>query len=192
MSFIDDFVNFDPSSLDAFQEPVKAEFNQRVYKTNPANSKSDSGNYISKIRLIYNAHNIKQSIVDQANYAMKDQNGFFMVKSKLANGDKTCPIFTSWKKLWFSGDEAKKQWAREMYDKTESKWVMVQILEDENQPELVGQFRAMKLPKAIYEKMAAKMNPAPETKKAPVAIMDYLIGLPLEMNVQPGPDESIP
>ena len=188
--FIDDIMDFNPSSLDVFQEPVSNNsYDQNIYKPNPAKSKSDSGNYLSKIRVIYNAHNVKRSIVDQANYAMKDQDGFFMVRSVLAEGSRECPIFKSWKKLWFSGDEAKKEWARKMYEKTESRWVMVQILEDENQPELVGQFKAMKLPKAIYEKMAAKMNPAPETKKAPVAIMDYLIGLPLEMNVQPGPDD---
>jgi hypothetical protein len=103
--------------------------------------------------------------------------------------DKECPIFKSWKKLWFSGDEAKKNWARAMYEKTESRWVMVQVLEDDNQPELVGQFKAMKLPKAIFDKMTAKMNPSPESKKTPVAIMDYLIGLPLEMDVEPGPDD---
>ena len=189
-NFIDDIMDFNPSELSVFQEPVaNNSYDQNVYKPNPAKSKSESGNYLAKIRLVYNAHNVKRSVVDQANYALKDQDGFFLVRSSLSEGNKDCPIFKSWKKLWFSGDENKKNWAREMYDKTESRWVMVQILEDENQPELVGQFKAMKLPKAIYEKMAAKMNPAPETKKAPVAIMDYLIGLPLELNVQPGPDD---
>ena len=189
-NFIEDIMDFNPSDLSVFQEPVSNNsYDQNIYKPNPAKSKSESGNYLSKIRVIYNAHNVKRSIVDQANYAMKDQDGFFMVRSVLAEGSRECPIFKSWKKLWFSGNDEKKAWAREMYEKTESRWVMVQILEDENQPELVGQFKAMKLPKAIYEKMAAKMNPAPETKKAPVAIMDYLIGLPLEMNVQPGPDD---
>ena len=188
-NFIDDIMDFNPSSLEVFQEPVKVSFDQNVYKTNPANSKSEDGHYRSKLRLVYNAHNVKRSIVDQTNYAMKDHNGFFMVKSKLVDGDKTCPIFTSWKKLWFSGDETKKEWARKMYEKSESRWVLVQILEDDNQPELVGQFKAMKLPKAIFDKMTAKMNPSPESKKTPVAIMDYLIGLPLEMDVEPGPDD---
>lgn len=188
-SFIDSVMDFDPSSLDVFQEPVKVSYDQNVYKTNPVNSKSDDGHYRSKLRVVYNPHNVKRSIVDQVNYAMKDQYGFFMVKSKLASGDRSCPIFTSWKALWFSGDETKKEWARKMYDKTESRWVLVQILEDNNQPELVGQFKAMKLPKAIFDKMTAKMNPSPESKKTPVAIMDYLIGLPLEMDVEPGPDD---
>lgn len=189
-NFIDEIMDFNPSELSVFQEPVSNNnYEQNIYKPNPAKSKSESGNYIAKVRLIYNAHNVKRSVVDQAVYAMKDQDGFFLVRSSLAEGNRDCPIFKSWKKLWFSGDEAKKAWAKQMYEKTESKWAMVQILEDENQPELVGQFKAMKLPKAIYEKMAARMNPAPETKKTPVAIMDYLIGLPLELNVQPGPDD---
>ena len=64
-----------------------------------------------------------------------------------------------------------------------------QILEDMNQPELVGKIMVWKLPKAIFNKMTAKMNPSPESKKAPVPVMDYLIGLPLEIDVVPGPDD---
>lgn len=188
-NFIDEIMDFNPSNLEVFNEPVKANYDQNVYKTNPANSKSEDGHYRSKLRVVYNPNNIKRSIVDQATYAMKDADGFFIVRSSLSEGNKECPIFKSWKKLWFSGDEVKKNWARAMYEKTESRWVMVQILEDDNQPELVGQFKAMKLPKAIFDKMTAKMNPNPESKKTPVAIMDYLIGLPLEMDVEPGPDD---
>lgn len=187
--FIDDIMGFNPQDLSAFNEPAQTNYDQNVYKTNPKNSKSEDGHYHSKLRVIYNAFDIKQSIVPQANYAMSDVDGFFLVRSKLANGDKTCPIFTSWKKLWFSNDPEKKEWARKMYEKTESQWVLVQILEDDNFPELVGQFKAMKLPKAIYNKMVAKMNPSPDSKKTPVPIMDYLIGLPLEMDVVPGPDD---
>lgn len=187
--FIDDIMGFDPQDLNVFNEPVKTNYEQNIYKTNPANSKSEDGRYRSKIKLLYNPFSIKDSIVKQCAYAMSDGDGFFIVRSKLANGDKSCPIFSSWKKLWFSGDESKKNWAKQMYEKTESQWVLVQILEDENQPELVGQFKAMKLPKVIYEKMEAKMKPSPESKKAPVAITDYLIGLTLDMDVQPGPDD---
>lgn len=187
--FIDDIMGFDPQDLNVFNEPTKVNYDQNVYKTNPANSKSEDGRYRSKIKVLYNPFSVKDSIVKQCTYAMTDGDGFFMVKSKLASGDKTCPIFNSWKKLWFSGDDSKKNWAKQMYEKSESQWVLVQILEDENQPELVGQFKAMKLPKVIYEKMEAKMKPSPESKKSPVPITDYLIGLVLEMDVQPGPDD---
>ena len=188
-NFIDEIMGFDPQNLEVFNEQVQTNYDVNVYKTNPKLSKAEDGHYRAKLRVIYNPFSVKESIVRQATYAMSDQDGFFMVKSKLANGDKDCPIFKSWKKLWFSGDETKKAWARQMYEKTESQWVLVQILEDDNQPELVGQIKVMKLPKAIYTKMEAKMKPSAESKKTPVPLMDYLIGLPLEMDVMPGPDD---
>lgn len=187
--FIDDVMGFNPTDLTIFNAPEAQEFNQTVYRTNPKDSKSEDGHYRSKIRVIYNPNDIKQSIVKQATYAMNDANGFFMVKSKLGNGDRTCPIFTAWKKLWFSGDNAKKEWAKQMFDKSESQWTLVQIIEDENRPELTGQIKVMKLPKAIYVKLEALMNPSPESKKSPVPVMDYIFGRILEMDVTPGPDD---
>ena len=187
--FIDDVMGFNPNELSVFNAPEATDFNQNVYKTNPKDSKSEDGHYRSKVRVIYNPFNIKQSIVKQITYAMNDADGFFMVKSKLADGDRECPIFKSWKKLWFSGVEEKKEWARKMYDKSESQWCLVQIIEDDNRPELTGQIKVMKLPKAIFVKLEALMNPAPETKKQPVPVMDYIFGPVLEMDVTPGPDD---
>ena len=187
--FIDDVMGFNPADLNVFNAPETTDFNQNIYKTNPKDSKAEDGHYRSKLRIIYNPNDIKQSIVKQATYAMNDQDGFFMVKSKLANGDRDCPIFKSWKKLWFSGVEEKKEWARKMYDKSESQWCLVQVLEDDNRQELVGKILAMKLPKAIYVKLEALMNPSPESKKTPVPVMDYIFGRVLEMDVTPGPDD---
>lgn len=187
--FIDDVMGFNPTDLNVFNAPEAKEFNKNVYKTNPKDSKSEDGHYRSKIRIIYNPLDIKQSIIKQTTYAMNDVDGFFMVKSKLANGDRDCPIFKSWKALHFSQDETKKNWAKQMYDKSESQWVLVQVLEDDNRPELKGQIKVMKLPKAIYVKLEALMNPAPETKKTPVPVMDYIFGRVLEMDVTPGPDD---
>ena len=189
--FIDDVMGFNPTDLTVFNAPETQEFNNNIYKTNPKDSKAEDGHYRSKIRIIYNPLDIKQSIVKQATYAMNDHDGFFMVKSALANGDRNCPIFKSWKKLWFSGSEEKKEFAKKMYDKSESQWCLVQILEDDNRPELVGQIKAMKLPKAIFVKLEALMNPAPETKKTPVPVMDYIFGRALEMDVTPGPDDPM-
>lgn len=188
-NFIDDVMGFNPADLSIFNATETSEFNQNIYKTNPKDSKAEDGHYRSKIRVIYNPFDVKQSIVKQTTYAMNDADGFFMVKSKLANGDRECPIFKSWKKLWFSGDEAKKDWARQMYDKSESQWCLVQVIEDDNKPDLVGKILAMKLPKAIFVKLEALMNPAPETKKMPVPVMDYIFGRILEMDVTPGPDD---
>ena len=106
--FIDEIMGFNPQDLSAFNEPAANNYDQNIYKTNPKDSKSEDGHYRSKLRVIYNPFDVKQSIVKQTTYAMNDADGFFMVKSKLANGDRECPIFKSWKKLWFSGDESKK------------------------------------------------------------------------------------
>jgi len=188
-TFIDDVMDFDSTSLEVFQEKPKSAGNANVYRTSPSNSKSEDGHYRSKIRVIYNPYAPKKSIVHQATYAMTDSDGFFIVKSMLGNGDRNCPLFKAWKKLHFSDDENKKAWAKQMFDKSESDWCLVQILEDQNQPELVGQVKVMKLPKAIFTKMSAKMNPSAESGKTPVPVMDYLIGLTLDMDVTPGPDD---
>lgn len=197
MSYIDEIMGFDPSNLEAFQEPVSnsSNYDVNLYKTNPVKlSKSEDGHYRARVRVIYNPFDVKKSIVPQATYFIKDADGSLLVRSKLGDGDKSCPIFTTWKKLWFTPESdpeqaRKKQWAKEMFDKTESQWCLVQILEDENQPELVGKILAWKLPKTIFTKMSAKMNPSAESKKTPVPVMDYILGLPLDLDVAPGPDD---
>ena len=191
MSFIDDIMGFDPQSLDAFQEPVNNQnYDANIYKTNPVKlSKSDDGHYRSRIRIIYNPFNPRKSVVKQENYFIHDIDGSLLVRSKLSNDDRECPIFKSWKTLWFSGDDTKKEWAKKMYDKSSAQYCLIQVLEDENQPELVGKILAWKMPKTVFTKMSAKMNPASESKKAPVPVMDYLIGLPLDLDVAPGPDD---
>lgn len=188
-NFIDDVMGFDPANLTIFNVTETSNANSAIYRTNPKDSKSEDSHYRCRLKILYNPNDIKQSIVKQATYAMNDQDGFFMVKSALANGDRNCPIFKAWKKLWFSGDETKKAWARQMFDKSESQWCLVQILEDDNRPEMVGQIKVMKLPKAIYVKLEALMNPSPESKKTPVPVMDYIFGRALEMDVTPGPDD---
>lgn len=191
--FIDEVMGFNPSNLSAFEEPQKANFSDAIYKTNPVTlSKSDDGHYHAKVRIIYNPFDVKHSIVNQTTYAMNDANGFFMVKSKLADNQRDCEIFSAWKRLWFSKDnqEVKREYCKKMFQKTESRWVLVQIIEDDNQPELVGQFKAWKLPKDVFEKLQAKMHPSVESKKVPVALMDYLFGPLLELDVQPGPDDK--
>lgn len=189
-SFIDDIMGFDSTSLEVFNEkPSDSARNADVFKPSIKFSKADDQHYRCKVRVLYNPYDPKRSIVNSLTYAMTDADGFFMVKSMLADGNRDCPIFKSWKKLWFSGDDSKKEWAKKMYERSESQWCLVQILEDENQPELVGQVKVMKLPKAIFTKMSAKMNPSAESKKEPVPVMDYLIGLPLDLDVTPGPDD---
>lgn len=198
--FIDEIMGFNPQEVSAFKQDEPKQFtNQNVYKTNPVNSVAEDGHYRSVVRVLYNPFDIKHSIVKQVNYAMHDDKSFFMVKSSLGEGDKSCPIFSAWKKLWFAqGDDVdergrkcdgkKREWAKQMFDKSESDWALVQVIEDENQANLVGQFKVMKLPRAVMNKLQAKMNPT-DPKKAPVPLMDYLFGPALEIDVTPGPDD---
>ena len=201
-TFIDEVMGFDPAAaVTAFENTTQERnINPNIYKTNPANSVSEDGHYHSRIRVLLNPYNIKRSIVHKAQYAMRDQRGFFTAVSSLSDGDKNCPIFSAWKKLWYAKtqdpsdpskmieDQQKKDWARSKFDKSESDWVLVQIIEDENQPELVGSFKVMKLPKMILNRLMAKMNPS-DANKQKQPLMDYLFGPVLEMDVVPGPDD---
>jgi hypothetical protein len=187
--FLSEMMGLNPQDLNVFHEPENTSTNSNIYRTSPSESKSDDGHYRCNIRVLYNPFDPRNSVVNSLRYSCKDEDGFFQVQSALVHGDKNCPLFKAWKQLWFSKDESKKEWAKQMFDRSESKWALVQIIEDENHPELKGTIKAMKLPKVIFNKMTAKMNPAPESKKQPVALMDYLFGPVLEMDVTPGPDD---
>lgn len=207
---VDEIMGFDPRDLSSFQEPVntgngsRRQENPNIYRTNPNAMEEDADgnlvkvvksgtNYCSKVRVIYNPFNPKRSIVNQTTYALKDEAGTFVVRSASAD-NQDCPIMKAFLETWGRktdpNSEARHQFAQDHFDRTQSRWVLVQIIEDDNRPELVGQFKAMKLPTKIYNKMAAKMNPAPETKKEPVALLDYLVGPVLSLNVAPGPDDA--
>ena len=190
-SFISDLMSFNPQDLSAFKEPEKKENNSNIYKTNPVKfSKVEDGHYRSKVRIIYNPFDVKQSIVSIKKYSLTDADGFFIAPSKLSFNDRSCPIFTAWKKLWFDKDKDNKPFCKSVFRQLDEKYVLVQVLEDINQPELVGKILPWKLPKTVYDIMNAKMNPSEESKKKPVAIMDYLFGKPLEIDVEPGPDDK--
>ena len=60
--FIDEVMGFDPSAV-VFNEPENRSYDSNVYKTNPKDSKSESGSYLSKVRVVYNPFNPKDSII---------------------------------------------------------------------------------------------------------------------------------
>lgn len=189
----EEFMDFNPADLSCFQEPEATASNPNVYNTNPVKySKSEDGHYHSRIRIIYNVFDPRNgSIVKEVRYTMNDERGLFFAPSKLAiNRKNDCPIFTSWKALHFSKDPKKEEWAKAMFDKKESQWVTVQVIEDDNNPELVGKILAFKLPKSVWNKMDAKMNPSLESKKTPQPIMDFLFGPTLSLDVAPGPEDK--
>ena len=190
MSQIDDILGFDPSQLSVFNEPKSNSFvDPAIYKPNPKFATSEDGVYRSKVRIILNPLSPKDTIVPQAQYWLRSVDGSRPVFSSLSIGDKNCPIFKAWKSLWYSDDEEKKERSREIFQKNETQWVLVQILEDKNQPELVGKFKVMKLAKDIYTKMVDLMNPSAESGKTPYPVADYVVGLELSLVVQPGPDD---
>lgn len=200
--FIDELMGFDPSQVAAFNEPEqKSNQNQNLYKTNPLKVDpkiAPDGHYHAKIRILYNPHDMKMSIVNNAHYSMTDDQGFFMLDSRLAFGDRSCFMFKAWKKLHFdeSTDKftvdgkqyTKKEWGDHMFDKGEERYCLVQVIEDANQPDKVGKFLGWRLPKAIYDVLEAKMHPT-DKSKAPQDMMNYLFGPVLELDVTPGPED---
>jgi len=236
---IDTMMGFDPENMTVFQEKSTSNVNPNIYKTNPKDSKAEDGNYRSKLRVIYNPYSVKDSIVDQTTYAMRDGAGFFMVKALPyeQGGKDKCPLFKAWKTVFFAnndfatkfalkmfpgdGNAAKREallqeftavqgygkeandkrfkgtelgkmireYSNENFDRTETTWALVQILEDINKPELVGRVMVMKLPQDVLTKLEGKMHPAKESGKKPVDLMSWVLGYPLEMDVQPGPDD---
>jgi hypothetical protein len=184
----DDIFGYNPAEEQVWSErPQKGEIDADIYTARPADSVSEDGVYRSTIRIIMNPKNLKLNVVHQESYFCSDEDGFFRVISPLSVGDKNCPIFKAWKKLHFSGNDDLDQFAKDNWDKSQSNWCLIQVIEDENKPELVGQFKVFKLPKAIMKKLEAKLKP--EAKKPMVRAHDFLIGLALELKVEPGPKD---
>lgn len=195
---MEDLLGFDPSQLSVFnEEQPKSTGNSLIYRTRPADSKSEDGIYRSTIKVVLNPHDLKKSVLEQQAYGLQDADGWFTVVSSLTNNDKNCPVFKAWKQCHFSKDEnlqkqalTKDKGGRGLFDKRFARYVVVQILEDNNQPDLVGKYMFYKLPKAIWEMITNKMTPSPESKKASIPVMDFLFGRAIELEVKPGPDDK--
>ena len=81
--FLNEVMGFDTNNLSIFDETPKAEANPHIYKTNPVKlSKSEDGHYHSRIRIIYNPFNIRESVVKSVKYNMRDADGFFQADCK--------------------------------------------------------------------------------------------------------------
>jgi hypothetical protein len=194
-------LGFDPTQLDVFNEneSPKGNGNPLIYKTKPANSVSEDGVYRATIKVVYNPFNIRQSVLEQQSYAMQDANGWFTVVSSLTKGDKSCPIFSAWKKCHYAKKDEnydlwkqaakKEEGGNDLFDKRYGRYVIVQILEDKNQPDLVGKFLFWKMPKSIWDIINAKMAPSVESKKAKIPVMDFLFGRSIDLEVTPGPKD---
>lgn len=193
-----DILGFDPSSLFNNEESQqRSQGNSLIYHTRPAESKSDDGHYYSTIKVVYNPYDPKHSILEQQSYSLEDKDGYFNVVSSLTNNDTSCPIFKAWKKCHYANkEENPKLWrqaAKEeeggnaLFDKRFARYVLIQVIEDKNQPDLVGKFMFFKLPKSVYDLIMSRANPSAQSGKAPIPVMDYLYGRAIELDVKPGP-----
>lgn len=193
-----EILGFDPASLSVFDtHEEKSSSNPLIYKTRPADSKSEDGIYRSTIKIVYNPHDFKNSIIEQQSYAMNDENGFFSVVSSLTVNDTNCPIFKAWKKCRYAEPKSKlnlqclskADGGKGLFDKRYARYVTIQVLDDKNQPDLVGKYLFWKLPKSIWDLINSKMNPSKESNKASIPIMDFLFGRSIDIEVKPGPDD---
>ena len=198
---LDEMMGFDSQNLDIFNTDGNSTVNNNIYRTNPKNSKTEDGHYHSRVRLLYNPYNRKRSIIHTALYKMRDANGFFMVKSSLGDSAdvnspyfgvaKKCPIFSAWKKFHFAQEnkEENEKWAKKMFQKDENDYILVQVVEDNNQPDMVGRILPWKLPHTVLVKLQAKMKPSKDSGKTPVNLLDFLTGRVLDIDVTPGPKD---
>lgn len=199
MEMENDILGFNPAQLSVLN-PVESTGsngggNPLIYKPKPSESKSDDGVYRSQIKIIYNAHDIKNSVLEQQAYAIQDENGFLTVVSSLTANDKNCPIFKAWKQCHFSTDPtlqkqalSKDKGGNALFDKRFARYVTIQIIEDNNHPELEGRYMFWKMPKFIWDAVNAKMNPTSD-RKAQIPVMDFLFGRAIDLEVTPGPDD---
>jgi len=194
-----EILGFDPSQLSIYNkdESPKTSGNPLVYKTRPADSISEDKVYRCTIKPIYNPFDFKKSVLEQQSYAMQDKDGWFTIVSSLTNNDTSCPVFKAWKKCHYAKKEENynlwrqaakvEDGGRSLFDKRFARYITVQIIEDQNQPDLVGKYMLWKVPASIWALIDSKQNPAPESKKAKIPVMDFLFGRSIELEVKPGP-----
>ena len=190
-----DILAFDASQL-SVNNPVEAPKgggNPNVYRPRPAESKSEDGIYRAQIKVIYNPFDLRRSVLEQQSYAMQDATGWFSVVSSLTNNDTSCPVFKAWKTCHYSKDvvlqnqaKKKEEGGNQLFDKRYARYVTIQVLEDNNHPELNGKYMFWKMPKAVWEVINAKQSPT-NPAKAAIPVMDFLFGRAIDLEVKPGP-----
>lgn len=190
-----DILAFDASQL-SVNNPVEAPKsggNANIYRPRPAESKSEDGIYRAQIKVIYNPFDLRRSVLEQQSYAMQDASGWFSVVSSLTNNDTNCPIFKAWKTCHYSKDpvlqnqaKKKEEGGNQIFDKRYVRYVTIQVLEDNNHPELNGKYMFWKMPKAVWDVINAKQSPT-NPAKAAIPVMDFLFGRAIDLEVKPGP-----
>lgn len=198
-----DVLGFNPQDLFKQEEESKSKkyVNPNIYKMKPSESVDEDGVYRATIKVVYNPFNRAQSFLEQQSYGLNDTRGFFEVISPLTlnteEGKNSCPIFKAWKQCRYS-EEGSTLWRQQakvedggkaLFDRRQARYCIVQILEDKNQPDLVGSFKIWKMPMSIYKLIKQKQDPT-DPKKAAIPVMDYLFGRSIDIEVHPGPDDK--
>ena len=207
---VDNLMNFNAYDLSIFDTNNPSESSSvslNIYKTNPKDADlefSSDGHYRSKVKILLNPHDpsthiMGHTIVHQTGYYIVDSNGGFFVKSRLGESEvigwknaRECPLYKAFCKLYYTNpiNQEYRDWAKKMFDKRESDWVLVQIIEDNNKPELVGKLMFMKLSqKSVKPVLMNKIQPSLDGKIPAEPLLDYLIGPVLNIDVTPGPDD---
>lgn len=197
-----DVLGFNPQDLFKSNSETQStnSGNSLVYRMRPTDSKDEDGIYRATIKVVYNPFDRKNSFLDQQSYGLNDADGFFSVVSSLTLNNeegKNCPIFKAWKKCRYA-EQGSTLWLQQakvedggkaLFDRRQARYCIVQILEDKNQPDLVGAFKLWKIPASIYQIIKQKQDPT-DPKKAAIPVMDYLFGRAIDIEVHPGPDDK--
>ena len=202
-SELDDMMGYNALNTDIFAKPAENTGNPNIYRTNPKDTKAEDGHYHCKLRVLYNPFDKRRTIVHSEMISLRDADGYFTVKSSLSDAEdqnspyfrdaKKCPIFTQWKKVRFNDKlsdevkEAAKKWWNE--NKRSADYILVQVIEDKNQPEWVGRIAPWKIPSTVLKKVESKRNPSKDSGKVSVDVLNYLTGRVLDVEVVPGPDD---
>lgn len=157
---LDELFNMDRSIENVSTEPVKKSVDENLYVINLGDAKD--GVYKAKIRFIPNFRDIKKSIISKFTYWLTEANGEngIYVDDPSSVGEKS-PIGDMYWKLKKSTNPIEVNLSDQL-KRGKKCFSLVQILEDENHPELVGRIMVFSYGVKIKEKIDNEMNDADE------------------------------
>lgn len=202
-NYVDETMSFDYGDLNVFNKNTKSNAQSRERQVNPRQYnpqptlKEDGKSKNTKrckLRVLLNPFNPKASFVEKQTYSLEDgdgrlvvdsvkgdaiRNGFYALFAKHPEGDRRTDISTS----------EEKQNAKLWYSNSTSTYALVQVIEDKDNPDLVGKFLFWKIPvKSILKPMMAMMRPDPESGERPEPLLNLLIGSALKLVIIPSDD----
>ena len=129
---------------------------------------------VSKVKLFANKIEKKMNkMLKKENYKVEKKN---IKKEKKLKKD---PVLQNQAKK-------KEEGGNQIFDKRYARYVTIQVLEDNNHPELNGKYMFWKMPKAVWDVINAKQSPT-NPAKAAIPVMDFLFGRAIDLEVKPGP-----